>query len=426
MSRSRSRSRQRSRSRSRSRAGRAPADSAWAEFSSPLPYTHSEPGLRPLSSHRRNSNWRQKIRQSSQEIRRKLEKDISPYFRLRADRDNLLQSAMDALASDNDFKRPLKVYFGRGEVGLDHGGLQVELFSLLGPLVLDARAGLFTVDDQSQLAWFNAANDDVDRFELVGMLVGLAVYNGCSIGVSFPEFLYERLVQPDAVAELRHVEELSPRVAASLRQLLDFDGDFGALGLEFEFSFGAHSAEAATVPMCAEPRAVTAANVAEYVRRYVELTFDVAALQWQAFARGWRRLVPDSAVRMFLAAELRQVVEGDRAGEIAVAELEAVCEYEEGYDAEHPTVLAFWNVVRGFSPERVRELFEFVTACARVPVTGLRSTPFLIRRNGPDSEMLPTAMTCFGRLLLPEYSSEAKMATMLTRALEHTRGFGLL
>lgn len=37
---------------------------------------------------------------------------------------------------------------------------------------------------------------------------------------------------------------------------------------------------------------------------------------------------------------------------------------------------------------------------------------------------LPTSSTCFGRLLLPEYSSRDKMEERLCLAIENSQGFG--
>ena len=67
-----------------------------------------------------------------------------------------------------------------------------------------------------------------------------------------------------------------------------------------------------------------------------------------------------------------------------------------------------------------------MTACDRIPLNGLKSLTFVIQRNGPDSDRLPTALTCFGRLLLPEYASKDKMKALLTTAIENAAGFGLV
>ena len=61
----------------------------------------------------------------------------------------------------------------------------------------------------------------------------------------------------------------------------------------------------------------------------------------------------------------------------------------------------------------------------RAPVGGLRELVLLIQRSGPDTDRLPTAHTCFNALLMPEYSSESKLRTCLTTAIENAEGFGL-
>lgn len=67
-----------------------------------------------------------------------------------------------------------------------------------------------------------------------------------------------------------------------------------------------------------------------------------------------------------------------------------------------------------------------MTASDRIPLNGLKSLTFVIQRNGPDSDRLPTALTCFGRLLLPEYSTKGKVEKLLTIAIDNASGFGLI
>ena len=73
-----------------------------------------------------------------------------------------------------------------------------------------------------------------------------------------------------------------------------------------------------------------------------------------------------------------------------------------------------------------KKLYVFVTASARVPPKGIGVVTFVVHRNGPDSDRLPSSLTCFGRLLLPEYSSKDKLRRMLVTALENYNGFGLV
>jgi hypothetical protein len=48
-----------------------------------------------------------------------------------------------------------------------------------------------------------------------------------------------------------------------------------------------------------------------------------------------------------------------------------------------------------------------------------------VQRSGPDSDLLPTAHTCFNVLLLPEYASKEKLRERLAVAMANAEGFGL-
>lgn len=72
-----------------------------------------------------------------------------------------------------------------------------------------------------------------------------------------------------------------------------------------------------------------------------------------------------------------------------------------------------------------RLLLKFATGSDRAPINGLASLVFVISRNGPDSDRLPTSHTCFNHLLLPDYSSEEKLEEKLRAAIHNAEGFGL-
>ena len=69
-------------------------------------------------------------------------------------------------------------------------------------------------------------------------------------------------------------------------------------------------------------------------------------------------------------------------------------------------IVWFWEAVHGFTEAQKKRLLAFVTGSDRVPIRGLASLqpPFVISRNGPASDRLPTAHTCFNHLLLPAYA----------------------
>jgi hypothetical protein len=99
--------------------------------------------------------------------------------------------------------------------------------------------------------------------------------------------------------------------------------------------------------------------------------------------------------------------------------------YAAGYTAKHPTIKWFWSVAHAWNSEQKKRFLAFTTGSDRVPISGLGSVPLVIQRNGPDSDHLPTASTCYNVLLLPEYSSREKVEKLMTSAINNFEGFGL-
>ena len=66
-----------------------------------------------------------------------------------------------------------------------------ELFGLLTRQLLSPDFGMFTEDADSRVLWFNADSLEANiQFELVGALLGLAIYNSVILDVSFPLVVY--------------------------------------------------------------------------------------------------------------------------------------------------------------------------------------------------------------------------------------------
>ena len=63
---------------------------------------------------------------------------------------------------------------------------------------------------------------------------------------------------------------------------------------------------------------------------------------------------------MFSSKELSTLISGAE-HEISVSDLQAHTNYAGGYEMNHPTITAFWQVVVGFDEEQKRSLLKFVT-----------------------------------------------------------------
>ena len=188
---------------------------------------------------------------------------------------------------------------------------------------------------------------------------------------------------------------------------------------------GSRSFRQRTNSVTSNANMVTNANRQDYVADYIFwLTHKSIAPQYNAFARGFYTLISPKALTLFTPALLRSVVEG--LPSIDLHALQQITSYEGGYTSSSPIIKAFWEILNRWDEERIRKLLEFVTSSDRVPAQGYESLTFVVQRNGgPEEERLPTSMTCFGRLLLPEYRDRAMLEEKLGKAIEESRGFGV-
>lgn len=275
------------------------------------------------------------------------------------------------------------------------------------------------------------------------MIISLAVYNGLTLPVTFPKALYQKLLD-EKVSELHHIADGWPDLANGLTSLLEWDEKDGLVedifARTYEFSvsqFGQPvSVEMGTSKTPHWPQfsdlttstnpvdapMVTNANRNSYVSDYIRFLTDVSIRpQFEAFKKGFLTCLDRRSLTLFTASTLQSIVEGIQ--EIDISEMRRACRYI-GWDASHRTVRDFWSVVKRFDLEQKKKLLEFVTASDRVPVGGMKNLQFTLQRNGVDDGHLPSSYTCYGILLMPEYSGKEVLKEKLGMALENSRGFG--
>ncbi len=385
-----------------------------------------------------------------------------------------------------------------GEEGFDSGGVQQEFFRLAMAEALNPDYGAFSVDERTRMTWFVPGSVEADwKFELVGLLVSLALFNGLTLPVTFPKVLYRKLLG-EPVTDLHHIADGWPDLASGLTKLLEWDEKDGTVedvfARTYEFSvemFGQHvsppharratpatssSSKRKKQPAGPTPTGgpqfrsdgnakanrdkkyryytggnrrpppsqagggaaaadddddddeappVTYGNRDAYVADYVRYLTDVSVRpQYEAFARGFRACLHTKSLTLLTSSLLQSLVEGQQ--EIDVSELRRHARYV-GWDANHATVRDFWSIVKRYDEAMRRRLLEFVTASDRVPVGGVKNLQFVVQRNGEEAGEqghLPTAYTCYGILLLPEYRDKEVLRERLAMALENAQGFG--
>eukprot|EP00899_Mesostigma_viride_P014895 jgi/Mesvir1/23406/Mv21098-RA.1 len=348
-----------------------------------------------------------------------------PFFVLKVRRDHLVQDAIVQIQRRGDeVKKPLKVQFV-GEEGVDEGGVKKEFFQLIVRSIFDPKYGMFSYDEDTRNFWFNAWSDDLSEFELIGTMIGLAIYNKVILDFRFPLLIYKKLLGETPTFD--DLKEVAPVLGKGLEDLLSFKGDVESVFCRhFEISYDRFG-EVVNFELKEGGSGipVTNDNRQEYVDLYTQFYLgSIIEKQFSAFARGFQKLCGGAALQLFRPEELEQVVCGSPV--LDFEDFEKQTAYENGYSRDSPTIVSFWEIVHSFSDDEKRKLLFFATGSDRAPIKGLASLPFVISRNGGDSDRLPTAHTCFNHLLLPQYKSKEKLRERLVTAINNAEGFGLM
>jgi ubiquitin-protein ligase E3 A len=354
-------------------------------------------------------------------------RESSPYLILKVNRQNILHDTLQQIQRMNssDFKKPLKVKF-EGEEGIDEGGVQKEFFQILISELFDPKFGMLVYDDETKTLWFNKDSlESSMEFELMGILLGLAIYNGIILDLHFPEVVYKKLMGHKPT--LRDLQNTKPDLARGLVQLLNFTGNVAETYLRhFTYTYEAYGEEK-SVELKPGGGEIELTN--DNREEYVQLTIDYLltksiAKQYKAFSEGFLNVCEGDPLKMFRYEELQLLVCGSP--NLDFKQLEEVTRYDDGFTAESPVIVHFWQIVHDMSLEDKKKLLSFCTGSDRVPIKGLGHVSFTISKNGPDSDRLPISHTCFNHLLLPEYGTKEKLYKSLQVAIQNSKGFGMI
>lgn len=115
-------------------------------------------------------------------------------------------------SKQKDLKKKLKVSFV-GEPGLDMGGLTKEWFLLLIRQIFHPDYGMFVYHPNSRCYWFSTDQEgNLREYNLIGVLMGLAVYNSIILDLHFPSICYRKLLSPPVVPDVDTAEVGSVRM----------------------------------------------------------------------------------------------------------------------------------------------------------------------------------------------------------------------
>ncbi|KAL8727840.1 MAG: hypothetical protein Q9166_005786 [cf. Caloplaca sp. 2 TL-2023] len=372
---------------------------------------------------------------------------VSQYLLLRVRRECLVEDSLRGVSEvvgsgQEDIKKSLRIAF-HGEEGVDAGGK--EWFLLLVREVFDPEHGMFVYDDDSHYCYFNPNTFETsDQFFLVGVVLGLAIYNSILLDVALPPFIFRKLLasaptytgpvtsmtRPVVTHTLADLAEFRPLLASGLQKLLEYDGDVqNTFCRDFVIESDSYG-QSVQVPLRpnGESQAVTNANRAEFVELYVKYLLDTSvSRQFEPFKRGFFSVCGGNALSLFRPEEIELLVRGSDEP-LDIASLRAVAIYDGWKTTESPeegVIAWFWEIFTAAAAKAQRALLSFITGSDRLPAMGATSLIIKISCLGDDTRRFPMARTCFNMLGLYRYPSKEVLQSRLWKAVNESEGFGL-
>uniref|UniRef100_F7DKG7 Probable E3 ubiquitin-protein ligase HECTD2 n=1 Tax=Callithrix jacchus TaxID=9483 RepID=F7DKG7_CALJA len=360
------------------------------------------------------------------------------FLNMKVRRTHLVSDSLDELTRKRaDLKKKLKVTFV-GEAGLDMGGLTKEWFLLLIRQIFHPDYGMFTYHKDSHCHWFSSFKcDNYSEFRLVGILMGLAVYNSITLDIRFPPCCYKKLLSPPIIPSDQNIPvgicsvtvddlcQIMPELAHGLSELLSHEGnveeDFYSTFQVFQEEFGI--IKSYNLKPGGDKISVTNQNRKEYVQLYTDFLLNKSIYkQFAAFYYGFHSVCASNALMLLRPEEVEILVCGSP--DLDMYALQRSTQYD-GYAKTDLTIKYFWDVVLGFPLDLQKKLLHFTTGSDRVPVGGMADLNFKISKNETSTNWLPVAHTCFNQLCLPPYKSKKDLKQKLIIGISNSEGFGL-
>ena len=260
--------------------------------------------------------------------------------------------------------------------------------------------------------------NNLNFYRFLGVLMAVAIRTKSPLRLFLAPLFWKRLLQINITEE--DLMSVDKSFVSTHHYILNID----KYGINDEESFELLPLEA-FLPLqtgANQELPLTFANRKEYVEKAFELQMDSCALEFAAIRKGMENLLPVSLLSLFTASELELLVCGS--AEINWEPLRANTAYRGAFTVDSKQIIWLWEELEAMSPDDRSHFLRFVWGHTRLPSdpSDIRQQ-FLVQSgsNSPADEYLPTAQTCFFKLVLPTYSSRQILSEKLLYAIRFCR-----
>lgn len=223
---------------------------------------------------------------------------------------------------------------------------------------------MFITNEETGTNWFNSFSfENEAQFTLIGIVLGLAIYNNVILPVSFPMAVYRKLM--NLKISWRDLQDCNPVIYNSLKSMLEYSEpdmeEVFAQTFEIGYQDVFGSPLKQSLKKDGEKIIVNQSNKHEFVELYADFLLSASIeKQFKAFKKGFNMVTDESPLNLlFRPEEVELLVCGSK--NFDFNELEKSTEYEGGYSSDTGIIKHFWSIVHGLSLELKRKLLQFTT-----------------------------------------------------------------
>ncbi|GAB2272343.1 E3 ubiquitin-protein ligase upl4 [Dionaea muscipula] len=389
------------------------------------------------------------------------------------DRDRVLDSATKMMETHANHKVMLEVEYSE-EVGTGLGPT-LEFFTLVSHEFQKAGLGMWRADNiscgygESTVAadsgfvssglglfpcpWHSTSStsngveicDVINKFVLLGQLVGKALQDGRVLDIPFSRAFYSLILGKDL--SLYDVQSFDPALGRTLLEfqaiadrqknwkssggenaVLDLDSSFRSTRIEdlcLDFTLPGYPDY--VLADGDDHTLVSIDNLGEYISLVLDATLRTGiSRQVEAFKSGFNQVFPINHLHIFTEEELERILCGENNSWMPNELLDNI-KFDHGYTASSPPIINLLEIMKEFDYGQQRAFLQFVTGAPRLPPGGLAAlNPKLtiVRKHSSNSIDLdlPSVMTCVNYLKLPPYSSKETMREKILYAIMEGQG----
>lgn len=189
---------------------------------------------------------------------------------------------------------------------------------------------MFISKANNRILWFNGHSFESPlKYELVGIICGLAIYNSCILQIKFPQVVFKKL--KNEKLSYHDIREIDEEVYNNLVFIKNYDGNFEDLGITFQVIYTIlEQSYTWNLKEDGDKINVTKESKDEYISLYTDWYLNKSiSLQFTSFEKGFSKVVGGKIIHFFNSNDIYNVIVGS--DKLDFEELRKSAKYADGY-----------------------------------------------------------------------------------------------